>query len=157
MLREQKPFRWCRRPKTFYRESLRKQLIAYRGLRFINRNRARRRQPQHARPPRSRTGNKTHEAVNGLTSLVSLDDVIRYLRQCDEVFLETDDADELLARASHKRTSQGLPSSVLLPAAPTHAPRPAKPVRTKEVAPPRPPTARERAEWARRAVALPAL
>jgi hypothetical protein len=103
-------------------------------------------------------GNQSSEALEGLTSLVSLDDVIRYLRQCDEdVASETDNADELLARANRKRRSQGLPSFVLLPATPTPATRPAKPVRAKEVAPPRPPTARERAEWARRAVALAAV
>jgi hypothetical protein len=101
--------------------------------------------------------NKNSEALEGLTSLVSIDDVIRYLRQCDaDVVSDTDHADALLARANHKRRSQGLPSFVLLPVAPTQATRPAKPARAKEVAPPRPPTARERAEWARRAVALPA-
>jgi hypothetical protein len=102
-------------------------------------------------------GNKSSEALEGLTSLVSIDDVIRYLRQCDEdIASETDNADALLARANRKRTSQGLPSFVLLPAASTQATRPAQPVRTKEVAPPRAPTARERAEWARRAVAIAA-
>jgi hypothetical protein len=102
--------------------------------------------------------NKSSEALEGLTSLVSIDDVIRYLRLCDEdIASETDNADELLACANRKRTSQGLPSFVLLPAASTQATPPAKPVRVKEVAPPRPPTARERAEWARRAVALAAV
>lgn len=102
-------------------------------------------------------GNKSSEALEGLTSLVSIDDVIRYLRQCAEnVASETDNADALLARANHKRMSQGLPCFVLLPAAPAQATQPAKPVRAKEGASPRPPTARERAEWARRAVALPA-
>jgi len=101
--------------------------------------------------------NQSHEALEGLTSLVSIDDVIRYLRQCDaDLVSETDHADALLARANHKRRSQGLPSFVLLPAASTPATRPAKPARAKEVAPSRPPTARERAEWARRAVALAA-
>jgi hypothetical protein len=102
-------------------------------------------------------GNKSSEAPEGLTSLASINDVVRYLRQCDEdVASETDNADELLERANRRRTSQGLPPFALLPAAPTHATRPDKPVREKVVAPPRPPTARERAEWARRAVALPA-
>jgi hypothetical protein len=103
-------------------------------------------------------GNQSHEALEGLTSLASIDDIIRYLRQYDEdVTSETDNADALLARANRKRLSQGLPSFVLLPAAPTQSVQPVKPVRAKEVAPPRPPTARERAEWARRAVALAAV
>jgi len=102
-------------------------------------------------------GNQSHEALEGFTSLVSIDDVIRYLRQCDaDVVSDTDHADALLARANYKRRSQGLPSFVLLPASSTQATRPATPARAKEVAPPRPPTARERAEWARRAVALAA-
>jgi hypothetical protein len=88
---------------------------------------------------------------------MAIDDVIRYLRQCDEdVASETDDADALLALANRKRMSQGLPPFALLPAAPTPATQPGKPVRAKEAAPPRPPTARERAEWARRAVGLAA-
>jgi hypothetical protein len=102
-------------------------------------------------------GNQSHEDLEGLTSLASIDDIIRYLRQCNEdVTSETDNTDALLARANRKRLSQGLPSFVLLPAAPTQSVRPVKPARAKEVAPPRSPTARERAEWARRAVALPA-
>jgi hypothetical protein len=89
-----------------------------------------------------------------LSSLVSIEDVVRYLKQCGEDVSETDNADELLAGANHKRTIQGLPPFALLPPAP--AAQPAKPDREKKVAPPRLPTARERAEWARRAVALPA-
>ncbi|HEY7427269.1 MAG TPA: hypothetical protein VH682_23745 [Gemmataceae bacterium] len=112
--------------------------------------------PSHM-PTAFEMGNQSSEALEGLTSLVSIDDVIRYLRRCDEdVASETDNAEALLARANHKRRNQGLPSFVLLSAVPTQAPQPAKPVRAKEVAPPRPPTARERAEWARRAVALAA-
>jgi hypothetical protein len=112
--------------------------------------------PPTRTPTTFETENQSSEALEGLTSLVSIDDVIQYLRQCDEdVASETDNADALLARANRKRTSQGLPSFMLLPAAPTQATRTDKSVRAKEVAP-RPPTARERAEWARRAVALPA-
>jgi hypothetical protein len=94
------------------------------------------------------------EVIEGLSSLASIEDVVRYLKQCGEDAAETDNADELLARANRKRMSQGLPSFALLPPAP--AAQPAKPDREKKVAPPRPPTARERAEWARRAVTLPA-
>jgi hypothetical protein len=104
--------------------------------------------------PEVRNG-KLSEALEGLSSLASMDDVIRYLRQCDEdVTAETDSADELLTRANRKRTSQGLPPFALLPVSPTQATRPDKPRQEKGLAPPRPPTARERAEWARRVVAL---
>jgi hypothetical protein len=98
------------------------------------------------------------EALEGLCSLVPMDAVIQYLRQCDEdVGSETDNTDELLARANRKRTSQGLLSFALLPVSPTQTTRSDKPPhQAKKAAPPRPPTARERAEWARRVVALPA-
>jgi hypothetical protein len=100
-------------------------------------------------------GNKRSEALEGLSSLASMDDVVRYLRQCEEgAVSETDNADELLARANRKRASQGLPPFALLPAVPAPATRPDKPDQPKKV--PRPPNARERAEWARRVVALPA-
>jgi hypothetical protein len=100
-------------------------------------------------------GNKGSEALEGLSSLASMDDVVRYLRQCEEgAVSETDNADELLARANRKRASQGLPPFALLPAVPAPATRPDKPDQPKKV--PRPPNARERAEWARRVVALPA-
>jgi hypothetical protein len=96
------------------------------------------------------------EALEGLSSLVSMDDVVRYLQQCGEgTVLETDNA-ELLARANCKRASQGLPPFVLLRVDPDPATRAQKPHRPKEVASPRPPTTRERAEWARRVAALPA-
>jgi hypothetical protein len=96
-------------------------------------------------------------ALEGHCSLVPMDAVIQYLRQCDEdVGSETDSSDELLARANRKRTTQGLLSFALLPVSPTQATRPDKPPRqAKKAASPRPPTARERAEWARRVVALP--
>jgi hypothetical protein len=96
------------------------------------------------------------EALEGLSSLVSMDDVVRYLQQCGEgTVLETDNA-ELLARANCKRASQGLPPFALLPAVPAPVTRPHKPDQPKKVAPPRPLNARERAEWARRVAALPA-
>jgi hypothetical protein len=97
------------------------------------------------------------EALEGLSSLASMDDVLRYLQRCDEgAVAETDSADELLARANRKRASQGLPSFALLPSVRAQATRPARPPRVQKIAPPRPPTARERAEWARRVAALPA-
>jgi hypothetical protein len=97
------------------------------------------------------------EALEGLSSLVSMDDVVRYLQQCSEgTVLETDNADALLARANRNRASQGLPPFALLPAVSTQATRPHKPDQPKKVAPPRPPISRERAEWARQLVALPA-
>jgi len=74
------------------------------------------------------------------SSLVSLDEVIRYLKECDEaVDAETDNAEELLSRANRKRASQGLPLFTLLPGIPTQTKRRDKPERTKKVASPRPP------------------
>jgi hypothetical protein len=97
------------------------------------------------------------EALEGLSSLASIDDVVRYLQQCGEgTVLETDNAAELLARANCKRASQGLPAFALLRVDPAPATRAQKPDQPKKVAPPRPPNARERAEWARRVAALPA-
>ena len=96
------------------------------------------------------------EALEGLSSLVSMDDVVRYLQQCGEgTVSETENANELLARANCNRASQGLPPFALLPAVSTQA-SPHKPDQPKKVAPPRLPNARERAEWARRVAALPA-
>jgi len=79
------------------------------------------------------------------SSLVSLDEVIRYLKECDEaVDAETDNAEELLSRANRKRASQGLPLFTLLPGIPTQTKRRDKPERTKKVASPRPPPPREK-------------
>lgn len=94
------------------------------------------------------------EALAGLSSLVTFDDLIRYLRQGGEVFEEHEGAVELLARANLKRTGQGLPPFTLLPGTPAKAAVREKPNRAEKVAHSRPPTARERAEWARRVVAL---
>ena len=96
------------------------------------------------------------EAFAGLSSLVTFDDVIRYLRQGGEVFEEHESAVELLPRANLKRAEQGLPPFTLLPGTPTKAAVREKPNRAEKVARSRPPTARERAEWARRVVALAA-
>jgi hypothetical protein len=94
----------------------------------------------------------TTEALEGLNSLVSLDDLIRYLMEGGEVFAEDESADALLTRANLKRMEQRLPSFALLPTPSTKATRQDKP---KKVAPPRPSSARARAEWARSVVALP--
>ena len=99
---------------------------------------------------------KRFGVLDGLSSLVSLDEVIRYLRQCNEnIDAETDNAEELLARANLKRTDQGLPLFALLPGIPAQAKRQGKPERAKKVALPRPASARERAEWARHVISLP--
>jgi hypothetical protein len=88
-----------------------------------------------------------------LRPLASIDDVILYLRQNGAVFAEDESEDELLARANGKRLEQGLPPYALLPTLATKAKRQANP---EKVALPRPPSGRERAEWARSIVALPA-
>jgi hypothetical protein len=94
--------------------------------------------------------------LEGLSSLVSLDEVIRYLRECGEnIDAETDNAEELLTRANRKRMNQGLPLFALLPGVPAQDKRHDKPEQAKKVALARPPSARERAEWAHRAIALP--
>jgi hypothetical protein len=93
------------------------------------------------------------EAFAGLSSLASIDDVILYLRQRGEVFAEDERADKLLVRANLKRTEQGLPPFALLPIPTTKAIRRDNP---EKVTLPRPPSKRERAEWARRLVALAA-
>jgi len=96
----------------------------------------------------------TTEALVGLSSLVSIDDVIVYLQQAGDVLAEDQSADELLARANLKRTEQRLPTFVLLPGVATRAAARDKPGKTEKVTPPRPPSARERAEWARRVIAV---
>lgn len=96
----------------------------------------------------------TTEALVGLSSLVSIDDVIVYLQQAGDVLAEDQSADELLARANLKRTEQRLPTFVLLPGVTKTAAIREKPARTEKVTAPRPPSARERAEWARRVIAV---
>jgi hypothetical protein len=96
---------------------------------------------------------RTTETLAGLSSLASIDDVTLYLRQSGEVFAENESADELLVRANLKRMEQGLPPFALLSMPPTKAMPLDKP---QKVTQPRPPSARERAEWARRVVALAA-
>ena len=108
----------------------------------------------------------TTEALAGLTSLASIDDVVRYLRQRGDVVVdETESAEELLARANLKRREQGLPPFALLPTSPSETVQRDKVNQAKDVtaarpaAVPRPPTAprplnaRERNELAKQLVA----
>jgi hypothetical protein len=105
----------------------------------------------------------TIEVLAGLTSLVSIEDVILYLQQGGGVApAETGSADELLARANLKRAEQGLPPFTLLPASPSQTAQQGMADRAKNVtalrppAAPRPPNARERAELARHVIAMQA-
>jgi hypothetical protein len=106
---------------------------------------------------------------DALSSIVSLDDLLRYLRQSGENVVPetggkflvggcfTESAEELLVRANRKRREQGLPNFVLLSDA--NAGKAAEREKSAVVAKPgpkRPPSAAERAEWARRALDLPA-
>jgi hypothetical protein len=93
---------------------------------------------------------KMSEALTSLSSLAAIADVILYLRQGGEVFAGNESADELLVRANLKRAEQGLPPFALLPPPPTKAAD-----KPEKVPLPRPPSRRERAEWARSVVALP--
>jgi hypothetical protein len=108
-------------------------------------------------------------ALDGLSSVVTMDDVVRYIRNGGEtVVLETggkflingcstENAEGLLARANRMRTRERLPRFELLP-----GPNTDKAVTRHKSATPgtaavrRPPSARERAEWARQALVLPA-
>jgi hypothetical protein len=105
----------------------------------------------------------TTEALAGLSSLVSIDDVIRYLRQGGDVVLaETETTDELLARANLKRTEQGLPPFVLFPVSPSKTAQQGKGDQSKSATAPRPPAAprtpnrRERAATAKQLIAFSA-
>lgn len=97
----------------------------------------------------------TAEALAGLTSLVSIEDVILYLQQDGGVApAETESADELLALANLKRAKKGLPPFTLFPASPSETARQGKADQAKNVTAPRPPNARERAELARHVIAM---
>jgi hypothetical protein len=105
----------------------------------------------------------TTEPLAGLTSLVSIDQVIGYLRQGGDVVLaESESADELLARANTKRTDQGLPPFALSPSSPRESAQHDKADQAKTVtaprlaAAPRPLNARERAALAREMIGLAA-
>jgi hypothetical protein len=92
----------------------------------------------------------TTGVLTGLTSLVSIEDVVLYLRQGGGVApAKTESADELLARANGNRAGQGLPPFTLFLASPSETAEQGKAVRAKNVtaprlsAAPRPPCARE--------------
>jgi hypothetical protein len=93
------------------------------------------------------------EVFAGLSSLVSVDDVIHYLQKDGEDFAEDASADELITRANLSRAEQGLPPFALIATPSTKTVRQDKPEKRTV---PRPLSARERAEWARSVVALPA-
>jgi hypothetical protein len=99
----------------------------------------------------------------GLTSLVSIDQVIGYLRQGgDIVFAKSESTDELLARANLKRTEQGLPPFAFSPTSPSETVQQDKVDQVEKVAAarpaaaPRPLNARERAALARDMIGLAA-
>jgi hypothetical protein len=76
----------------------------------------------------------TTGVLTGLTSLVSTEDVVLYLRQGGGVApAETESADELLARANRKRAEQGLPPFTLFPAPPSKAAQQGKADQAKNV------------------------
>lgn len=108
-------------------------------------------------------------AFDGLSSIVTLDDVVRYLKDSGETVVpetgdkflvngcSTENVDGLLERANRKRTRERLPRFALLPRPSTDkAVVREKPAMTEKVTVKRPPSARERAEWARQALALSA-
>lgn len=110
----------------------------------------------------------TSGAFDGLSSLVTLDDVVRYLRDNGETVVpETGDkflvngcssenTGELLDRANRMRTREKLPRFALLPRLNTDktVTRDKSPAVGKATVK-RPPSARERAEWVRQALAFP--
>jgi hypothetical protein len=95
---------------------------------------------------------KMTEALAGLSSLASIDEVILYLQRGGEVIAADESVDGLLVRANLKRMEQGFPPFTLLPTPPAKAVRQDKP---EKVVLPRLPPRRERDEWARRVVASP--
>jgi hypothetical protein len=109
----------------------------------------------------------TTDAFDAHSSVVSIDDVVRFLEQHGESVPDTDGkfltdgrlndaAEQLLARANRVRMQQGLPRFALLPGAEIGAVGERdKSAPTGRVAPKRPLSARERAEWARQVIELP--
>jgi hypothetical protein len=112
----------------------------------------------------------TPGAFDALSSVVSIDDLVRYLEQRGEIVVRetsgkflvdgcfSENAEELLARANRMRTQQGLPRFALLSGVEIgKASERDRPALTGKAAPKRPPSARERAEWGRQVIALPTL
>jgi hypothetical protein len=109
------------------------------------------------------------EASDALSSVVSIDEVVRYLGQSGEVVVPeagdkflvggcfTESIEQLLIRANRIRTQQRLPPFACLPHVDSdNAVDRVKPGLTEKMALRRPPSARERAEWAQQVMALPA-
>jgi hypothetical protein len=108
-------------------------------------------------------------AFDGLSSIVTIDDVVRYLKDSGETIVpetgdkflvngcSTENVDGLLDRANRKRTRERLPRFALLqrPSTDKTVARDKSATAEKAIVK-RPPSARERAEWARQAVVLPA-
>ena len=105
-------------------------------------------------------------AFDAFSSVASVDDILRYLRQCGEIVPENDgkflddcvseNAGELLARANRVRTQEGLPHFTFIPSVDIlKVDDRGKSAPTGKVASKRPPSARERAQWARQVVGLP--
>jgi hypothetical protein len=107
-------------------------------------------------------------AVDALSSVVSIDELVSYLEKGGETvapqsggkFLvdgrSNENAEGLLARANRLRAKQGLPRFALIPSndtGPTGEREKSGPPQKLVVK--RPPSARERALWARQVVALP--
>jgi len=112
----------------------------------------------------------TPGAFDALSSVVSIDDVVRYLEQRGEIVVRetggkflvdgcfSENVEQLLGRANRIRTQQGLPRFALL--SDVHIGKASERDRsasTEKAAPKRPPSARERAEWGRQVIALPNL
>jgi hypothetical protein len=106
-------------------------------------------------------------AFDALSSVVSIDDVVRYLEQRGETVVRetrgkflvdgcfSENVEQLLARANRIRTQQGLPHFALLSDVDignADERDPSDPA--GKAAPKRPPSARERAEWGRQVIAL---
>ena len=112
----------------------------------------------------------TPGAFDALSSVVSIDDVVRYLEQRGEIVVRetggkflvdgcfSENVEQLLGRANRIRTQQGLPRFALLSDVDIgKASERDRSASTEKAAPKRPPSARERAEWGRQVIALPNL
>jgi hypothetical protein len=121
----------------------------------------------------SRPSDETREitpipgAFDAFSSVVSIDELVRYLEQSGQVVVrETsgkflvdgcggENTEELLARANRIRAQEGLPCFALLSDVNTSkAGERGKSLLAGKAAPKRPPSSRERAEWARQVIGL---
>jgi hypothetical protein len=107
-------------------------------------------------------------AVDTLSSVVSIDELVRYLEKAGETVVpqsggkflidgcSSENAEGLRGRANRIRARQGLPRFELIPSddtGPTGEREKSGPA--QKLVAKRPPTARERADWARQVMALP--